>query len=939
MSGHEKDMKKKHILSLVALLTVIGLTACGGEASSVSSTSDSSSQTSSVEPSTEDSSEISTSDEVSSEDSSEDSSSEDSSSEDSSSSSSEDSSSEDSSTDDSSSSSSDDSSSVEEIPVEGVSLDQTYAYAEIGGTVTLTATVTPENTTDNYSVEWSSSDESVATVVDGVVTGVTAGTTTITATVGTYSTTCTVYVKTAVTSIAAINAANPSSGDYYRIQGYVYSSGGTSAYVYDGTASILVYNWNNSNAVNDSALTGGNFVQGSYVDIYGKISLYTTYNNLIELLDDDTDATYAHTYTPTSEITAPSAGTVTEANQLASMVYNEVYTVTAQLDSGSGRYWIFNVDGEKIEYVLNSNDPNNSTALAAFQALTVGNIYNITAPSYGYSSTYGYCFQAFGDYVSIEALGSVTPTSITVATESDTIAVGSTTTVSVETYSPWYADASGVAWSSSDDSIATVSSDGTVTGVAAGSVTITGTIGDASASVTITVSADPVSPESITVTIDNASIAIGGTATATAVVSPAAADQSVTWSSSDTNIATIDENGLITGVAVGTATITATSTVEGTSVSGNATINVCNWVSYAYDFSSLTENGTSLTADTALTLFNKTYTGNDSSPISSVTDISSVYSGNGSGGAFSSVKTLLKFGTSSANGSMTLNFATGTNISQVIISAHSWNTTSATSMAINGISQNASVSGTAEELTYTLSDATDTITFASSGRVTIHGITFIGEASEDGESGETGGETEGGVTYDIPENATAISTATEFNAFFDGAATNYMSNAYLAADIDLTETELSGLRMAGDYSGIFEGCGHTITYSSADATLFNIVSGTVRNVNVVVTGWTNSGFGVVAYANNGGTFDNVDVEVTISASINSFGPVAFYSTGTISNCDSTIHMTADAASSNTLYGAARADDGSTFTNNTYHVDGEGYNASAFTDVEGVTWRA
>ena len=57
-----------------------------------------------------------------------------------------------------------------------------------------------------------------------------------------------------------------------------------------------------------------------------------------------------------------------------------------------------------------------------------------------------------------------------------------------------------------------------------------------------------------------ATIPYGGTETLTATVAPdGATDKTVTWSSSDTTVATVDENGVVTAVALGTATITATA--------------------------------------------------------------------------------------------------------------------------------------------------------------------------------------------------------------------------------------------------------------------------------------------------------------------------------------------------------------------------------------------
>ena len=62
----------------------------------------------------------------------------------------------------------------------------------------------------------------------------------------------------------------------------------------------------------------------------------------------------------------------------------------------------------------------------------------------------------------------------------------------------------------------------------------------------------------------SATLTVGSTEALTATVSPAEADQTVTWSSSDTSIATVDNTGKVTAVGEGTATITATSNADST---------------------------------------------------------------------------------------------------------------------------------------------------------------------------------------------------------------------------------------------------------------------------------------------------------------------------------------------------------------------------------------
>ncbi|MBI5549026.1 MAG: Ig domain-containing protein, partial [Deltaproteobacteria bacterium] len=112
-------------------------------------------------------------------------------------------------------------------------------------------------------------------------------------------------------------------------------------------------------------------------------------------------------------------------------------------------------------------------------------------------------------------------------------------------------------WSTSDASKATVSA-GVVTGVAAGTATITASVGAVSGEADVTVS-EPVL-ESIAVTPINPSIEVGSTRRLTATGSYS--DDStrnitteVTWSSSREASVTVDAGGLVTAVAVGSATI------------------------------------------------------------------------------------------------------------------------------------------------------------------------------------------------------------------------------------------------------------------------------------------------------------------------------------------------------------------------------------------------
>ncbi len=131
------------------------------------------------------------------------------------------------------------------------------------------------------------------------------------------------------------------------------------------------------------------------------------------------------------------------------------------------------------------------------------------------------------------------------------------------TISPSNATNKTITWSSSDKTIATVSSSGKVTAKKAGTVTITAKSNNGK---TATCN---VKVEAPSTTIDVTSISLNKTQltleayksqTLEVTVTPSnATNKTITWSSSDTTVATVDDDGLVTGVGIGTATITAKS--------------------------------------------------------------------------------------------------------------------------------------------------------------------------------------------------------------------------------------------------------------------------------------------------------------------------------------------------------------------------------------------
>ncbi len=115
-----------------------------------------------------------------------------------------------------------------------------------------------------------------------------------------------------------------------------------------------------------------------------------------------------------------------------------------------------------------------------------------------------------------------------------------------------------VIWSSSDESVATVDANGKVTALALGNATITASCGEATATCAVTVVATEV--ESIQIDQEDMTVRLGEMSQLTVTVYPDdATDKRVEWSSSDTDVATVDNDGNVTATGIGTTEIIATA--------------------------------------------------------------------------------------------------------------------------------------------------------------------------------------------------------------------------------------------------------------------------------------------------------------------------------------------------------------------------------------------
>ena len=143
------------------------------------------------------------------------------------------------------------------------------------------------------------------------------------------------------------------------------------------------------------------------------------------------------------------------------------------------------------------------------------------------------------------------------------------------TITPNYATNKGVTWSSSNTSVATVSTTGLVTAKSPGTATITCTAKDGSGvKATCSITVNNILVTNITLNSTSKSLDVGNTYQLTATVTPInATNKGVTWSSSNTSVATVSTTGLVTAKSPGTATITCTAK-DGSGVKATCSITV-----------------------------------------------------------------------------------------------------------------------------------------------------------------------------------------------------------------------------------------------------------------------------------------------------------------------------------------------------------------------------
>ena len=422
----------------------------------------------------------------------------------------------------------------DEILVSQLSLNYNSKVMQVGETLQLTATVLPNDAT-NKTLTWTTSNPNVATVnSEGVVTAVGAGSATITAKTtdgSNLSATCTVAVYVPASAITLntndltlkVNETSqlvatvlPSNTTNKRVTWassdpsvVTVTSNGLVRAIAPGSATITV-----------TTTDGTNLSATCAVTVYVPASAISLNTNNLTLGIDETSQLVAYVYPSnttnkqvTWESSDPSVATVT-SNGLVRAIAPGSATITVTTTDG--------------------------TNLSATCAVTV--------------------------YVPASA--------ISLNTNNLTLGIDETSQLVAYVY-PSNTTNKQVTWESSDPSVATVTSNGLVRAIAPGTATVTARTTDGSnlsASCLVTVEKRLIT--SLSLNQSKVVMYVGETAQLLAEIAPEnASDKTLAWTSASPTVASVDNNGLVTGIAGGTTYVTV-STTDGSNLTASCEIEV-----------------------------------------------------------------------------------------------------------------------------------------------------------------------------------------------------------------------------------------------------------------------------------------------------------------------------------------------------------------------------
>lgn len=405
-------------------------------------------------------------------------------------------------------------------PVTGVTLDKDVLTLTIDEVAELKATVAPADAT-NKLVTWKSSDESVATVENGVVTAVALGDATITVTTvdGNFPAECQVTVATIDVTGVELDQT-------------------TLSLSINNAPVLLTATVAPANATNQNVTWKSSDEDVVTVSATGLVTVVGLGDATVTVTTED-QGEIAECAVTISDISVSNITLTIEDVALVPNGATATITAVVEPEGASNKTLTWESSDETIATVTNG----------VVTPLAEGTV-TITATANDGSNT--------TETISVE-VKAVSVIGVELNKSTLEIAVGKSEQLDA-TILPAEATNTAVTWSTSDDGVATVSN-GIVTSVAEGTATITVTTddGEYTATCEVTVKEDVVviDVKSVALNKTDISLQLNETETLTATFDPTnATNKNVTWTSSDEDVVTVSDAGVVTPVGEGTATIT-----------------------------------------------------------------------------------------------------------------------------------------------------------------------------------------------------------------------------------------------------------------------------------------------------------------------------------------------------------------------------------------------
>lgn len=475
---------------------------------------------------------------------------------------------------------------VSPIESEEIVLNYTALTLKIGNSQQLTATVYPENTT-NKNVTWQTNSPEIATVENGLVTAISAGDATITVTNGNQSAICKLTVEPILVEqvILQESSITVNVGDTYVL----------SANILPENATDKTIQWESLN--NDIVTVSGGIVKGiapgsttvivssglgnascSISVIQPAASIVLNENQLELFVGDTYDLIETVTPANTTDIVTWSSSN----NSVATVNENGIISAltagtTAIIASCGTKTAICEVvvsdisatsvllDYSELSLILGQSHqltatviPDNTTFPIVVWSSSNTSVAKVTgdgtieAVGAGTASIIAACGEVYGECV----VNVKMPAPQEVILNFNAYSLKVSETIQLKVINPEGLNASEINWTVNDPTIATISAEGLVNAVKVGNAMVSAEYNGVTANCAITVV--PTYAESVNINITDLTMKTGDTYQLTATVEPlTTTDTSIIWTSSNPDVAKVTDQGYLTAVSAGVATVTA----------------------------------------------------------------------------------------------------------------------------------------------------------------------------------------------------------------------------------------------------------------------------------------------------------------------------------------------------------------------------------------------